>query len=104
MYQDQEMTEKDVIWANLYVTVSDEQLEKEKVKRSEKHREKTPEELKDFGERCDKRFAEAQKRARALEADYVGETIKSMRKARANAIARNRRGRRGATEPKDKGL
>ncbi len=85
----EEMTEKDVICATLYVTVSDEQLEREKIKRSEKQREMTPEEFEDFREGCAEAVAEATEHARLRKVDYVGETIKSMQKARDRAIERN---------------
>lgn len=86
---DEEMTEKELICAELYVTVSDEELEREKIKRSEKQREITPEEIEDLDKRCAAAVAEAKERARALKANYVDETIKRRKEGREWAIARN---------------
>jgi hypothetical protein len=81
--------EKYVLRASLYVTLTEEQLERDKDKSSKEKREMTPEEIKDYRERCAKSADEFEKHIQALRLDYGGETLRLMEAARANAIARN---------------
>jgi hypothetical protein len=54
--------EKYVLRASLYVTLTEEQLERDKDESSKEKRERTSEEIKDFRERCAKADDEFEKR------------------------------------------